>query len=564
MTTPIHDVLIIGAGPAGLAVAARLREPTPSAVFTDAEHNRYQWIKKHSGRMNLRPRGDAGKRSKCSFVDGCGGKKGDDETAAYDSPHRLDIKVLDSSGPSWLHNWTSDFAVLGISHLRSPMFFHPCPRDRDGLLAFAQETGRCGECVEIANCVGKSMSKHRRKKRTAKGEGIGTAKKGVTLEIDERDRKDYYTPSAEMFCDYCRNVVRRYGLDDMVEEGRATSIDFGSFNDELELYRGNDPRAKSFKVTTQDGQLKFAKVVVLAIGPGGIPKVPRTLSAAETEGACHSTQLPKKMFLAPRVLEKTQNRVSTAVVVVGGGLTAAQIANQCIENGVSRVLMVMRSALKLKPFDIDLDWMGKFQNVQKAAFWSADSDEERLEMLLEARNGGSIPPRYFKTLQTHVANGSLSIHIHTIITGQAWDAQLKSWKIETDPPMVDSPARIDYIYYATGIRPDVECLPFLSPLREKFPIEVKGGLPCLTQDLAWANDVPLFVTGRLAGLRIGPDCGNLEGARAGAERISWAVEDVLEGWQLDRGEDAGEEYHRLCQRVGSVNMYDSLDGIESS
>ena len=56
MATAIHDVLIIGAGPAGLAVAARLREPTPSALFTDAEHNRYQWIKKYSGRMNLRPR----------------------------------------------------------------------------------------------------------------------------------------------------------------------------------------------------------------------------------------------------------------------------------------------------------------------------------------------------------------------------------------------------------------------------------------------------------------------------------------------------------------------------
>ena len=66
MATVVHDVLIVGAGPGGLAVAARLREPTPSAVFTDAEHNRYQWVKKHSGRMNLLPRGPDNRRSKCS------------------------------------------------------------------------------------------------------------------------------------------------------------------------------------------------------------------------------------------------------------------------------------------------------------------------------------------------------------------------------------------------------------------------------------------------------------------------------------------------------------------
>ncbi|CAO1600557.1 hypothetical protein XANCAGTX0491_004240 [Xanthoria calcicola] len=541
----MHDILIIGAGPAGLAVAARLREPTPSAVFTDAEHNRYQWIQKHSGRMNLRPRRHGAQRSKCS---------NDDTTSS------LDIQVLDSSGPGWLHSWKANFAALGISHLRSPMFFHPCPRDRDGLLAFAQENGRCGECVEIENCVGKSMSKHRRKKKVAQGLEIGTVRgnKGAALEIDERDRKDYFTPSAEVFGDYCSDVVGRYGLEDLVEEAQVASIDFGSDYD----LRHKDEAKRLFKVTTTDGIIRFAKVVVLGIGAGGKPNMPRELSAAEKEGACHSTQLPKQVFLAPRMMQKILRRAPTAVMIVGGGLTAAQIANQCIENGVSHVFMVLRSALKLKPFDIDLDWMGKFQNVQKAAFWSADSDEERLDMLLTARNGGSIPPRYFKKLQAHVANRSLSIHIHTTLLNQTWDDQCKSWSIETDPPIVDLPREIDYVYYATGVRPDVESLPFLSPLREKFPIEVKGGLPCLTQDLAWAKDVPLFVAGRLAGLRIGPDCGNLEGARAGAERISWAVGDVLEGWRPHGGEDADDEYHRLCQRVGSVNMYESLDGFE--
>ena len=56
MAIVIHDVLIIGAGPAGVAIAAGLREPTPSSIFTDAEHVRYQWIRKHSERMILHPR----------------------------------------------------------------------------------------------------------------------------------------------------------------------------------------------------------------------------------------------------------------------------------------------------------------------------------------------------------------------------------------------------------------------------------------------------------------------------------------------------------------------------
>ena len=136
----------------------------------------------------------------------------------------------------------------------------------------------------------------------------------------------------------------------------------------------------------------------------------------------------------------------------------------------------------MKPFDNDLDWMAKFQNVHKAAFWSADSDEgkaqhapsqhepfaksqsERLEILLKARNGGSITPRYYKKLQTHIVRGSLTIHTHTTIVNQVWDSERKSWNMEAYPPIPDLPHEIDYIYYATGVQPNVEHLPFLSSL----------------------------------------------------------------------------------------------------
>ena len=90
----------------------------------------------------------------------------------------------------------------------------------------------------------------------------------------------------------------------------------------------------------------FAKVVVLAIGAGGKPAMPQQLSAVEREGACHSTQLSKQVFLPESLKQTILARVPTAVVIIGGGLTSAQIANQCIDTGVGRVFLVMRGPLK--------------------------------------------------------------------------------------------------------------------------------------------------------------------------------------------------------------------------
>jgi hypothetical protein len=49
------------------------------------------------------------------------------------------------------------------------MFFHPDPGDRDGMLAYTQEVGRESDLWEISGCVGKEMSKHKKKKRRQGG-----------------------------------------------------------------------------------------------------------------------------------------------------------------------------------------------------------------------------------------------------------------------------------------------------------------------------------------------------------------------------------------------------------
>jgi hypothetical protein len=131
-------------------------------MFTDEEHQRYHWIKKHQGKMSLarartrRLYGTPLSASTYTIPNNCCG--GDDRGGQYST------LVLDSSGNQWMARWNRAFKTLKIDYLRSPMFFHVDPADRDGLLAYTRETGREKELYELSGCVGQELSKHKRKK----------------------------------------------------------------------------------------------------------------------------------------------------------------------------------------------------------------------------------------------------------------------------------------------------------------------------------------------------------------------------------------------------------------
>jgi hypothetical protein len=188
-------------------------------------------------------------------------------------------------------------------------------------------------------------------------------------------------------------------------------------------------------------------------------------------------------------------------------------------------------------------------------------------MIAQARNGGSMTPRYRKILDAHVASGKISLHTHTTLQSVSWDAQSQTWSSLTSAPEVPFPS-MDYIVFATGIQSNVETIPFLQSMQKQHPIETIGGLPCLNDDLMWNDDVPLFVTGRLAGLRLGPGAPNLVGARIGAERIAWNVEDVLKGMGRLKGSgqggdesDSGDE-NMTAYASARDNRFDSLIDIK--
>lgn len=143
----VYDTIIVGAGPCGLATAARLRENTPAALFTDEEHRRYHWIGKYGNKVSLK-------------------QVRSGKTSTGRPLRRPDYKmlILDATDNKWLGRWNNLFSTYEISHLRSPMMWHVDPLDRDSLLAHAYSHRRENELVEIKNCVGKEVSKHARKK----------------------------------------------------------------------------------------------------------------------------------------------------------------------------------------------------------------------------------------------------------------------------------------------------------------------------------------------------------------------------------------------------------------
>lgn len=316
--------------------------------------------------------------------------------------------IVDADGTDWMAKWKRLFRIFSIDYLRSPMFFHVDPADRDGLLGYTHEQQRQREIQALPGCAGKEMSKHKKKKKTTMNKKSKGRFLGRTPDVDERDRKDYFVPSTGLFEAHCAEVVNRYALGkELLRQEKVVDIAYDDVNaffgyakeeekHEHDSVISDDGPAinttmaidgqKIFRLETDKGVVHYAYVVVLAVGPGNAPSIPpipglTSLTAAahhhrhrcQHEGFTHAMQL--KQYPTPHVLAKIEAGNPTATLIVGGGLTSIQLADLAIKRGVSRVWLLMRGPVKVKYFDVELDWVGKFRNYKQAEFWSADTDQ---------------------------------------------------------------------------------------------------------------------------------------------------------------------------------------------
>ncbi|GAC93562.1 FAD binding domain protein [Pseudozyma hubeiensis SY62] len=670
--TAHFDLVIIGAGPAALAVVSRILESRPAALYTEDEHRHLHFTHRRkpallpskvaktstsSNRTISKTLQDDTRRREQKTGKGLWNLKSDDgDLCGCDG--RIKILVIDKLGEGFMGLWRRNFSALGITHLRSPMFFHPDASDFDALIAYANQQGQAGEgtpdqvigmiegrlaaggkpntakgrscrrrskdqrspslveapdvasahkcetqesrlpdLIEILGVVGKEKSKHKRKQMHNAGAAAATNTK---VHVNERDRRDYFTPSSALFDSFTHQLERRYrvqsnegclaetwprvsqffehGVDGDIEpsessgeesagpedspvttlkgivqdlvwfDGSKETIqdDFGNHSPGFLLSLADSPEPQSSRTIIS------AKAVVSAVAFGGVPMLPSYLTATPSHSisappppACgpgwmHSSCLANLPFPVPPSSSPAHQR---RMVVVGGGLTSAQIVVRALENGYDKVILLTRGHLKSKPFDVDLGWVGRYSNFLKMQFWQNDDVQERLNMLRAARNGGSVTPTYAKLLARLQALGKVEIWTHTTIAsadyGSASTADTdnrdnaagdKRWSLtlrtSTDGGKLTSMTS-DYLLLATGAKIDFGALPFLRHLQTTHPIRLAGGLPVLTADLEYRRDVPLFVTGAYAGLQIGPAAGNLGGMRDSADRIANRLLELL-------------------------------------
>ncbi|GAA5898089.1 hypothetical protein JCM8208_000152 [Rhodotorula glutinis] len=571
-------LLIIGAGPHALALAARLSEPRPAALYSDLEHARLAWLQREDRGRQRRRKSVKGHWAARKLVEpatatlaGAGPGRGPDSAAppAPSAPSSA-IQVLDSSSSTWLGRWDSFFSGLSIEHLRSPMLFHPAPADANALVAFAQREGREDELLPIKGVVGAEQSKHMRKKRPQR---VGRAPM-----INEREREDYHRPSSALFRSFIESdLVDRYSLTPpappsppLVAHTTVTAVSY-----EVVHVPGREPE-QAFVVRSRrsDGteEVRGARAVVLAIGPSCTPVVscvikeavaasrsgrgqaqeqeqrsasegpsagPWSMEAVCGEGWCHSTAfaMPGCAPMDGPLGERVRQGKPTRVVVLGGGLTSAQIVDSLIEAGVSHVTLLSRSHIKVSAFDFPLTWVSKYANLEKMAFYSETDPLARHDLIRQARNGGSVNAHFYGVLKRHVKSGRLDLRTLTEVEsahlgdgggGGKWTLEART-RLEDKAHLavpgaplsrLDTLADVDHVVCATGSALDLAGVECVRPLLASHPVELVRGLPRLTSDLQWREDVPFFVAGAYAMLELGPDALNLSGTRPGAERIA--------------------------------------------
>ncbi len=342
------------------------------------------------------------------------------------------------------------------------------------------------------------------------------------------------------------------------------------------------PSPKPYIIITRF--LRECRSVVVATGSTSCPRLPEWWPSGPDAMDCpfdhpphalrHAWELPQDLCLsspAPAPLKSHER-----ILIVGGGLTAVQLAVLAVDQGQAHATLASRRPLVVKQFDFADAWMDrKHRPSLLRTFLEAENDTDRVALIQAARGLSSIPPEALDMLRAR--EGRIDLREATEVTSfppPRWDSHVKMWRVVLECHNGKSAVMkgrittreehfFDRIWCATGSDVCLETHPLLGRFTDLRPIETSNGFPCLTPDLAWDQDCELYVLGAPAALRLGPDAFNLLGARTGAARVAHVLHE-----RLQEGDDTAikNNIRQAKQEVAALGFkYDrKREGVRSA
>lgn len=298
----------------------------------------------------------------------------------------------------------------------------------------------------------------------------------------------YDRPGLELFDRHCDHVVARHELAALRVRGTATRLSL---------------RCDGVRVDTDRGQL-LARRVVLALGADHQPAVP-----AWAQGVAEITHVFNPGF-------DTSALPPGHVVVIGGGISAAQLAIGVARRPGCRATLVTRHPLRIHQLDADPGWIGP-RNL--AGFYRLSDWQARRAAVDGARHRGSVTPQIARRLRRAVARGEIELVVGEVEARSADGALTVVEQPVGERRIIGS----DAVVLATGFarrRPGGRLIDDLAADAD-LPC-ADCGYPIVDAQLRWHPRV--HVAGPLAELEIGPVARNIAGARAIGERLAAAAQ----------------------------------------
>ncbi len=302
-----------------------------------------------------------------------------------------------------------------------------------------------------------------------------------------RFHRPYHRPGLALFRAHVDHVIDAQRLGELHEPGTARS-----------LRRLGDG---TYRVECDRGALD-ARRVLLALGVGEQPCIPPWAKSAPSQARIEHIFAPD--------FRRRELRAARSVAIVGGGISAAQLANDLVKRGVFPTVVARHGPRKHR-FDSDPGWIGpKFM----AGFQRERDPARRRRMITKARHRGSMPPEVAGELRRHEHAGRLRwVHsdIERLEVGEAG----VTLHLDRTPGALEA----ERVVLATGFdnhRPGGELLGEDAIDRLGLACAICG-YPIVSPQLEWAPG--LFVSGPLAELELGPSARNIAGAREAGRRL---------------------------------------------